>query len=202
MARQRRGGGFRTPEIKGTLGTLLRTTLQQAGVVRDALERGAREGRSRLDEAWGNRRRQAHLADLGELVLDLIRRGEIDLAELPEAAELVAALDEIDADAPPDDEPVTPAPTRRRFDERSRDDGTVSSLARPNAARSPAVAAKPAARVWRPVDPDAEAIVEPEPRASRTPPRDPLRAGGISFDDDDDLADYMHPDDVPPKSDP
>src|SRR5262249_2703912 len=31
-------------------------------------------------------------------------------------------------------------------------------------------------------------------------PRDPARKGGISFDDD--LADYMHPDDVPPKTSP
>lgn len=204
MARQRRGGGFRTPEIKGTLGTLLRTTLQQAGVVRDALERGAREGRSRLDEALSGRRRRDTLADLGELVLDLIRRGEIDLAELPEAAELVAALDELDADAPPDDEPVTPPLTRRRFD--SRDDGTVSSLPKPGASAragaTRATPAKPAPRVWRPVDPDAEPAAAPAPRPPRTLPRDPHRAGGISFDDDDDLADYMHPDDVPPKADP
>ncbi|HEY5938570.1 MAG TPA: hypothetical protein VIU61_28155, partial [Kofleriaceae bacterium] len=60
MARQRRGGGFRPPELRGTLGTLLNTALQQAGVVRDAardvLERGAREGRSRLEDARANRR--------------------------------------------------------------------------------------------------------------------------------------------------
>jgi hypothetical protein len=32
------------------------------------------------------------------------------------------------------------------------------------------------------------------------PRRDKNRKGGISFEeDDDDLADYMHPDDVPPK---
>lgn len=99
MARQRRGGGFRPPELKGTLGTLIRTTLQQAGVVRDALERGAREGRSRIDEAFAGRRRQDALAELGELVLDLIRRGEIDLDELPEAQPLVRALDELDADS-------------------------------------------------------------------------------------------------------
>ena len=29
--------------------------------------------------------------------------------------------------------------------------------------------------------------------------KDPTRKGGISFEEDDDLADYMHPDDVPPK---
>ncbi len=83
MARQRRGGGLRPPELRGTLGTLLRTTLAQAGVVRDAIERGAREGRSRLDDLRSNRRRHDALAELGDLVLDLIRRGEIDLAELP-----------------------------------------------------------------------------------------------------------------------
>src|SRR6186713_2434984 len=102
MARQRRGGGFRPPELRGTLGTLLRTTLEQAGVVRDALERGARSGRSRLDEALSSRRRRDALADLGALVLDLIRRGEIDLAELPEAHDLVHFLDDLDSDAPSD----------------------------------------------------------------------------------------------------
>src|SRR5258705_1993657 len=101
MARQRRGG-FRPPELRGTLGTLLRTTWEQAGVVRDALERGAREGRSRLDEARANRRRLDALAELGELVLDLIRRGEIDLGELPEAKDLVRRLDELDDEDEPE----------------------------------------------------------------------------------------------------
>src|SRR4051794_2424475 len=129
MARQRRGG-FRPPELRGTLGTLLRTSLAQAGVVRDALERGVREGRSRLDDALATRRRTDALAELGELVLGLIRRGEIDLAELPEAADLVAHLDELDAGHEGDhDEDFASAPARRRFDARGRDedDGTVSS---------------------------------------------------------------------------
>ena len=71
----KRGGGFRPPELRGTLGTLIRTTLQQAGVVRDVIQRGAREGRSRIDDARASRRRSDALAELGELVLDLIRRG-------------------------------------------------------------------------------------------------------------------------------
>ncbi|HWU89387.1 MAG TPA: hypothetical protein VN253_19135 [Kofleriaceae bacterium] len=240
MARQRRGGGFRPPEIRGTLGTLLRTTLEQAGVVRDALERSAREGRSRLDEALSGRRRKDALAELGELVLDLIRRGEIDLGELPEAQDLVRHLDELDAgagagvgdsaDADDPDDRIAKPPTRRRFDARSRDrddrdrddrdhdddddragdragtfssfsgarDGTVSSL---SGARRPAPS-KPAAppRVWRPTVPAGadEAPTIPESRRARALPRDPHRKGGIQFDDDD-LADYMHPDDVPPK---
>src|SRR5688572_9028189 len=118
MARQRRGG-FRPPELRGTLGTLINTALSQAGVVRDALERGAREGRSRLDEARTTRRRHDALAELGELVLDLIRRGEIDLGELPEAKDLIRYLDDLDGETETEtvDEVVHPEP-RRRFDER------------------------------------------------------------------------------------
>lgn len=232
MASKRRGGGFRPPELRGTLGTLLRTAWQQAGGVRDALERGARSGRERLDGLRADRRRTELLADLGEIVLDLIRRGEIDPDELPEVGDLVAELDALDADADADhddgrDELPTP-PTRRRFDDRgdrggpSRgapadrprdrgraargdDDGTISSGAR----WSPPRPAAPQ-RVWRPpadepavaaarhhtpaeIDPEAT----PPARRPVMPPH-PHRQGGISFEDDD-LADYMHPDDVPPK---
>jgi hypothetical protein len=255
MARQRRGG-FRPPEIRGTLGTLLRTTLAQAGVVRDALGRSAREGRSRLDEALSGRRRKDALADLGALVLDLIRRGEIDLGELPEAQDLVRILDDLDADSPPEeDDRIAQPPTRGRFDSRARgddrvrahddadDDGTVSATRRdsgsatrrgtgsssPDGAPGRWSPPKPSApqRVWRPsLADDAAASESPDPRDSREPrgardsreprdsrgareprdqrsarplPVDPLRKGGIQFDDDEDLADYMHPDDIPPK---
>lgn len=145
MASKRRGG-FRPPELRGTLGTLLRTT---TGVVRDALERGAREGRARLDiarasfdSARAGHRRHDALADLGELILDLIRRGEIDLAELPEARDLVRELDQLDEDTAAtssandddrDDEPAPPrAASRRRFDDRGprRDSSSFSRSAR------------------------------------------------------------------------
>ncbi|HET9626328.1 MAG TPA: hypothetical protein VFP84_33430 [Kofleriaceae bacterium] len=123
MASKRRGG-FRPPELRGTLGTLLRTTTD---VVRDALERGAREGRARLDDVRATRRRNDALAELGAIVLDLIRRGEIDLDELPEARAAVRQLDELDASASDgggdtyvEDEPPRAA-TRRRFDDRDRD---------------------------------------------------------------------------------
>jgi hypothetical protein len=211
MARQRRGGSFKTPELRGTLGTLLRTTLQQAGVVRDAardvLERGAREGRTRLDDLRSNRRRQEALAELGEVVLDLIRRGEIDVAELPEARDIVEHLDELDAaessDASSrDSTPTVPPPSRSRFDDRAKDkekdDGTVSSSQWAPPARRPG---RPT-NVWRPT-PEAESPADDQPPTSPghkpLPRRDPARKGGIQFDDDSDLADYMHPDDVPPK---
>jgi len=124
MARQRRGG-FRPPELRGTLGTLLRTTLAQAGGLRSALERGAREGRARLDDALAGRRRNEALAELGEIVLDLIRRGEIELDQLPEAREVVEYLDSVDEGEEPDNKrDVAPTPSRSRFDDR---DGTVPS---------------------------------------------------------------------------
>jgi hypothetical protein len=226
MARQRRGGGFRPPELRGTLGTLLRTTLAQAGTLRDALERGAREGRSRLDSAFSGRRRQDALAELGDIVLDLIRRGEIDLDELPEARDIVAHLDEIDAGVDEDHaddhaERLAPPPSRNRFDARRRDDddGTVSSanwstptkVGRPGA-RPPAKPVRPGEpRVWRPpVDseltpprPSDEITSRERPDSRRSAaPKDPKRKGGIHFDEDEDLSEYMHPDDVPPKGTP
>jgi hypothetical protein len=177
MASKRRGG-FRPPELRGTLGTLLRTT---TGVVRDALERGAREGRARLDSARASRRRHDALADLGELVLDLIRRGEIDLAELPEARELVRELDDLDDPdaivAEPEPEPPRPA-VRRRFDDRPHhthrdrdrdsDDGTVSSGT--------------SLRAARPITPDRSPRSS-ETTSSRTPTK-PLRTWRPSLDHD------------------
>jgi hypothetical protein len=199
MARQRRGG-FRPPELRGTLGTLLRTTLAQAGGLRSALERGAREGRARLDDALAGRRRSEALAELGEIVLDLIRRGEIEIDQLPEAREVVAYLDELDAgDGDEQEAQIAAAPSRSRFDDRSRDksDGTVSSskwVAPPRKAAAPA-------RVWRPPVEPADDRPADEITARDRPA--PKKKGGISFgrqdDDDADLADYMHPDDVPPK---
>src|SRR5688572_11910437 len=199
MASKRRGGGFRPPELRGTLGTLINTALSQAGTLRDVIERGAREGRSRLDEVRTNRKRNDALAELGEIVLDLIRRGEIDLGELPEAKKIVRMLDELDenGDAEEDLEEVVRPSSRTRFDD--REDGTVasSSNARPWAPRKPSAPQ----RVWRPVDPEPEPEPPPPAPTAREPrrlPNNPARKGGIAFDDED-LAEYMHPDDVPPK---
>jgi hypothetical protein len=186
--------------LRGTLGTLLRTTLAQAGVVREVLERGAREGRSRIDGALSSRRRSDALADLGEAVLDLIRRGEIDVDEIPEVRDIVAHLDELDAGHPDEhDAPPASAPARSRFDSRRRDedDGTVSSASRWLPAKKPA----PRGGVWRP--PVDSAVERPADeitaREAPKPRKAAVRKGGISFDNDDDadLADYMHPDDVP-----
>ena len=202
---------------RGTLGTLLRTTLAQAGVVREVLERGAREGRARLDDARRGRRRDQALIRLGEAVLEAVRAGEAqDLFDLPEVADALAEIDGLDAGAeePPergvdvdvDDEDApgrargrersvwVPPGIRDQFDRRPQrpppiepaeapsrdDDGTVSAVSSRARARKPAD--------------------EPGARFAERPP---ARRGGIQFtrddDDDEDLSQYMHPDDVPPK---
>lgn len=205
MAQKRRGGGrggaFRPPELKGTLGTLLRTTLHQAGVVADAARDALGQGRARLDDARQARRRQDALAELGEVVLDLIRRGEIDVSELPEARDALRRLDSFDEGRDDEDggelDEIATAPSRSRFDTRGKkdDDGTVGSTWRPPKP------AKPLERVWRPpvAKPDEDdAPAAPPARATANL----KKKGGISFepeDDDEDLASYMHPDDVPPK---
>jgi hypothetical protein len=183
MARPRRGGGFRPPELRGTLGTLIRNTLEQAGVVRDAI---AGTARSRLDEARSHRRRRDALAELGEIVLELVHRGEIDIDELPEARAVIRQLEELDGNEP-SDTPLPPT-TRSRFDTRGGgDDGTVAA-----STWQPPFRAEKKTQIWRPTAAD-----EPKPPV----PKPELRKGGISFEDDD-LADYMHPDDVPPKEPP
>lgn len=225
MAKQRRGG-FSPPELRGTLGTLLRTTFQQAGIVRDAIERGARSGRARLDDLRADRERHDALAELGGLVLELIRNGEIDLGELPEAEPIVARLDQLDESDDQAEQPVRRLRPRARFDAREErdarddradrddresrgdkrraarddDDDTVSAATWRPPARRPG---KPT-NVWRPPTaqptPPAsdETVGEPAAKQARAKPR----KGGITFDDpsdDSDLAEYMHPDDVPPK---
>jgi hypothetical protein len=240
MAPTRRGGRGRSlapPELAGALGTLLRTTLAQASAMRDALERGAREGRARLDDVRLERRRTDALADLGEAVLELVRRGELpELEEVPEVADAIAAIDELDERIEARDRGVRPRPardrrvepgrdwvavgSRSRFDRRRKDaeddgDGTVSS-----ASWTPPRASQPTAQVWRPgeiagrsrrdepgkrVDQPTEPIRIESTKKSRgdaTRPGHVKGGGGIVFgaaDDDEDLKEYMHPDDVPEK---
>ncbi|MBA3456805.1 MAG: hypothetical protein H0T42_27195, partial [Deltaproteobacteria bacterium] len=136
MASKRRGGSgsFRTPEVRGTLTSLLRTAIQQAGGVKDALTGVAQQGRSKLEELRTDRRRQDALADLGELVLDLIRRGEIDVAELPEARDLIRTLDELDAEDEQSDITSTQPFNRGRFDDRGAAPSPRSTARQPTPA--------------------------------------------------------------------
>lgn len=230
--RTRSGGAL---DIQGTLGTLLRTTLHQMGVVKDAVERQARSSLEQLDTAKLQRRRREALARLGEVVWDLAVNGE--LGELGERGEVAALLDEIEAleasaeeAAGPDEGTVSSAewkpPARgqakgRRHHETMRvwrpnlDDhaSTPDSDASAGAAPDDDAPAEHAATRGRP---EATADARPSARAEeaaargrgRRPARrddgpDDRRSGGIAFMEDgpaeDDLAEYMNDDDVPPR---
>jgi hypothetical protein len=203
----------RGADLSETLGSLLRSTIEQAGVVRDALERSARSGRAKFDEARGDRRRHGALAELGEIVLDLVRRGEIELSELPEIADVVRELDAID-DEDGDVEAASTAPRPQsapaRNDRRTESRDPQQRVWRPSQAEVPVARERSArmtqpeslsARIRREADGTIAALRQSAPASDRATQDDrnlshgAAPRGGISFDDD--LQDYMHPDDVP-----
>ncbi len=200
-SRRSRRGITPRADVSGTLGTLLRTTLHQVGVVKDAAVRSASRSRERLDEAMLERKRRDTLAALGEVVYELIVEGDAaDLEEVDEIRSLVSDLEHLDARLDQHEQHQAPAP---------QDDGTVSSAAWSSVRRFHQ-AEGAAERVWRPTAdvPDAPKRDAAPPGESAGPRRrrsaaSGERRGGISFVDDPadaaeaELADYMHPDDVP-----
>ncbi len=153
--RRSRGGG--ALNIQGTLGTLLRTTLHQMGVVKDAVERQARSSLGQLDAAMLQRRHREALTRLGEVVWDLARHGELD--ELSQHEEIGALLDELaeledraHQSDEPDDGTVAAAgwsPVASRDPAASRGP-TVAAGRGPAASRGPGRKSQQDMRVWRP----------------------------------------------------
>src|SRR3990170_8292957 len=98
MAPRGRGKGrdrSNRDDLRGTLGSLIRSTIDQVGAVREAVERGARNQRVWIDGALLQRKYREALAELGEAVYELAAAGELgDLADHPE---LASRLDEIQA---------------------------------------------------------------------------------------------------------
>src|SRR5688500_12506811 len=93
MARSGRRG---PPDLKGTLGTLLRTTINQVGAFTDVARRSALTQKQRLDGALLERRRREALADLGEVLYQLLKSGEIELDELPELVQAAEEIEELE----------------------------------------------------------------------------------------------------------
>jgi hypothetical protein len=204
------------PDLKGTLGTLIRTTINQVGAMTDVARRQARSQKQRLDTALLDRRRRDALADLGEILYELATSHEIELDELPELARAVQEVEEIDRRiAESEEEANAPRrPVRLR--------PTGSTRARRAAEREP----PRGERVWRPVPPpdqepasegrgerqkeiekEVEAEIETDfesaPRRKPAAPRRGAGGGGIVFvddegsGDDDSLQPYMNEEDVP-----
>ncbi len=200
-----RGWGNAPPDLKGTLGTLLRTTLFQLGSLRDAAVREIRSG----SKQWAEKapsllrtRRTNVLASLGEIIYELARSGELDLDDFPELAQAIGELMAIDAEFGKTDED----------DEDDEDDDAVSSsawqglMADEGTEHAPPVATS---GIWRPnpndYDEQGQRVGEAIDPPLDAPPVRPSRrtgAGHIAFVDDDpieveDLAEFMHEDDVP-----
>ncbi len=208
MASQWRGG----PYVKGTLGTLLRTTMHQVGVVRDAARETARTQRVWIDSAMLARRRRELLADIGAKVVDRVRAG--GFAERARFPELTKPLDELDAL----EEELAEASARSR-DSTGLAGAAVSMWRGDSSSESGPEPARRAEelRVWRPHAQDAARAPasedddtpgsRPGARGERRKARVvPQGGGGIAFADappssdpegDADLEEYMHEDDVP-----
>ena len=184
------------PDLKGTLGTLLRTTINQVGAFTDVARRSALTQKQRLDGALLERRRREALADLGEVLYQLLKSGEIELDELPE---LVQAADEIEelerriAEA----EAESARPRRPvRLTRTERASPTERAAADARRERD----ARPTERVWRPTA-DAGRGQPAVPRPKSEPPAARSARGGITFVEDDapdgeDLGEYMNEADV------
>lgn len=201
------------------MGSLLRTTLEQVGAVKEAVEQQARGRGGLIDQAMVQRRRKDAMAKLGEAVHRLAQSGELgELALDPKVGMLLEEIDAIDGD---DGEDWQPDDDLQRT---TRGNEAVSSASYAPRAAQPS-AAEGEYRVWRPTrpgQPEREEIADqpadnespaPPPgpgRSSRLPRKSAQRAGaGIRFveekarpedpDSDEDLESYMHDDDVPNK---
>ncbi len=189
------------PDLKGTLGTLLRTTINQVGALSDVARRSALTQKQRLDGALLERRRREALADLGEVLYQLLKSGEIELDELPELVQAADEIEELERRiAEAEAESARPRrPVRLTRTER----GSASERAAEEARRERD--ARPTERVWRP-PPDAGRPAAPAvPRPRSEPPAQAPAAGaargGITFVEDDaagteDLDEYMNDADV------
>lgn len=175
--RTRSGGAL---DIQGTLGTLLRTTLHQMGVVKEAVERQARSSLGQLDTAKLQRRRREALARLGEVVWEMAVNGELgELAERSEIAALLDEIEELEASAGEGGEPGE--------EPGEEDDGAVSSAGwKPPAPGAHARGRRhhDTMRVWRPnlddhhepprdSDPSTATARDHEPPAGRAVARKP-----------------------------
>ena len=187
------------PDLKGTLGTLLRTTINQVGAFTDVARRSALTQKQRLDGALLERRRREALADLGEVLYQLLKSGEIELDELPELVQAADEIEELERRiAEAEAEGARPRrPVRLTRTERASPADRAAEEARRERD------ARPTERVWRPT-PDAgrAAPVVPRPKSEPSAPPAPRAArGGITFVDDDapdadDLGEYMNDADV------
>jgi hypothetical protein len=207
------GRGHPYLPLRGTLGTVVRTALEQLDVV----QRQARSQRDRLDRVLAERRHREALAELGEIVLELVAAGELAPDEHPALRDAVDRAQESAAALAPATPPPRPARAAT---------GPVR-VWRPPSARAEAETEHRAVRVWQTdasqdrspgaLQPSSEMTAAP----GAAPPRRAARgrAGGgidfpaaaaatpapLTFDDDggpphdrdEELEEFMHEGDLP-----
>lgn len=199
--------------MRGTLGTLLRTTLTQLGGMRDLALDQARSQRMRLDTALLQRRLRDTLAALGEAVYELAASGQLgELEEVPEIADCLIELEELEqrivemeerSRAPmPAPEPAGGSRGRARWSKSRRSSGGRGGGGRGGGGGGGG-GGDPEPRVWRPNLGDDDGTVsafggdaldddplddDPAPRKrsrSRSRGRSARARGGIEFVNDD-----------------
>ncbi len=200
---RRRGG---PPDLKSTLGSLLRTTLDQFGAVKDVVEQQTRGRGGLLDQALTQRRRKEAMARLGESIYSYLQEGSPEaeaIALVPEIAMAIANVDSVEDEddgydsaefeggefVPASDHSFVPSPNQNR-------EAVSSANYRPPAPKQ----SSKEFRVWRPVIPpdddisesEDEPVSQPLPAASdkdthsRIPRKTAQRkrGGGIHFVDE------------------
>ena len=198
-------------------------------MVRDVVERGARSSRSRLDGALLQRKHRDTMLELGEAVYELAVAGELgDLEDFPEITACLVGLEEIEeqiaeaterADREAAGIPTRPRSRRSRpTPERQEDSGQANSFRvwRPTLPDDDPLDDAPLDDEPAPPAPSAPPVtkkVARKPqrkaaRSSRSSARADRGSGGIAFvddeqvtDDEAELAEYMHDDDVPAAED-
>jgi len=167
----------------------------------DVARRQARSQKQRLDTALLDRRRRDALADLGENLYELAASGEIELEELPELAQGVRDVEEIDRQIS-----EAQGATRAGLDTRR-----PVRLERTRRSGKTGENGSERERVWRPPRDPEPHMPAPRPVHEAPPPRarpsGSAGGGGIVFvaddaapagvDPDDSLESYMREDDVP-----
>ncbi len=152
------------PDLKGTLGTLIRTTINQVGAMTDAARRQARSQKQRLDTALLEARRREALANLGEILYELSEKGEIDIDELPELATAVQEVAEIDRRIVEAEEEGRDRVETRRPVRLGRTSGAAGGQREQARRRPDRDRAGGRERVWRPpVDPEPQPGDRAEP---------------------------------------
>lgn len=194
MVRQKRGPGARRRpgrssfgnssrlDLTKTLGGLLKTTLEQVGVVGEAALARARESSGQFGDMVGDRKRRAALSRLGEAVYMLWQRDRIgELADIPEIARMLANIEEFDDPGEYDDDDhdgLYGQFSRGQYSDAREPVSSADWRPRSHGTRERTADGQQRMRVWRPVMPGSDDHAR-DASPPVTPPRTGMRGDGL-----------------------